>query len=206
MVTMVQYFHFRSPDANFDAPLQWEQCAFVKTDGHRCRRHVLIGTPMCFQHRKKAEHVEVKTSNVPNAGKGVFATNGTNNHNQVFHSHQTILDYDGAFFDEAYIDAHYGDNTAPYGVKIQQNRFEDAALHRGIGSLLNQPNNRQQINAEMFRSPGTKDKPYPHIRIRAIRPIYNRDELYLDYGNDYRMHEPDVYFGTSPRKGFHPHH
>lgn len=183
--------------------MESNRCTYVKPNHQQCKRQVVIGAPYCFQHRKMKEHVEVKDSTIPQAGKGLFATDGTDNpHHRVFAAHQTILDYDGLFTTKQAIDAKYGDHTAPYAIEVTKERVEDASKRRGEGSLINQANTGHSNNVEMFVSPGTKDKPYRHTRIRTTKQIFNRDELFLDYGRDYLLHEPGVHFGTTRNKKF----
>ena len=203
---MPQWFHYRSPDGhNFDEQLESNRCAYTKLNHQQCRRQVVIGAPYCFQHRKMKEHVEVKNSSIPNAGKGLFASDGTNDpHHRVFAAHQTILDYDGLFTTRQALDTKYGIYTAPYAVELTNERVEDASKRRGEGSLINQADAGHVNNVEMIVSPGTREKPYRHTRIRTTRQIFNRDELFLNYGRDYLLHEPGVHFGTDTRKGFHP--
>ena len=194
------YFHFRSDDTNWDAPLQTQQCEFTKTDGHRCRNRVVIGAPLCWIHRKQAQHVQVKESHIEGAGKGVFATNGTNNHAIVFHKDDVLFPYHGEHINEEELQRRYEDHTAPYGVKLRvagRTLYEDGALKRGIGSLPNHGNQRHS-NITFYTAYPRNGEPI--TKEKATKNIRNGDELLVNYGNEYGMNEHGVEYSTNRRK------
>lgn len=86
----------------------------------------------------------------------------------------------------------YGDYTAPYGVQVKKDTYEDGATERGIGSLPNHTDHAH-ANAELY----TTHQPTSQVRVRAIRPIRNTDEILLDYGNEYHLHEEGVSYSTN---------
>lgn len=72
------------------------------------------------------------------------------------------------------------------------NEYEDAALRRGVGSVINHKP-RAQANCEFFVSGD-------HIELRAVKDIRNGQELYVSYGRDFYLHEPGVAYLTDTRK------
>ena len=193
---MPLYFHFRNnPEhISWDSQLKTERCEFVKPDGHRCKRNVIIGLSYCFQHRLKKYHVQSKPSTIPNAGIGLFANNGTNNNDIVFKKNQKIVPYNGQITTKRVIDERYGDATAPYALEIRGDRVTDGALMRGIGTLLNHKS-RTQSNARFSVAKDNNE-----VNLVATKDIRNRNELFVNYGNDYRFHEAGVNYSTNNSK------
>lgn len=174
----------------FDAPMHVEICRAICVNGRRCSRHVVIGTPYCFQHRKTVEHVEVKESGIEGAGKGLFAIDKTKPANAIiFKKDATIVPYNGQEITTQELDRRYGDYTAPYGVELTRDNqidgAEDGATHRGIGSLCNHKLARD-ANAQLVEY-------RRKVRIRAMKNIRNGQEITLSYGRAYHFNEPTHY-------------
>ena len=87
----------------------------------------------------------------------------------------------------------YGNNnTAPYGIEKRGSRFEDGALSRGIGTLVNhKPEGRDNV--------ALKDRHHT-IWIKALKNIKNGQELYADYGKDYVFDKRNVRYSTNNNK------
>jgi hypothetical protein len=195
---MPNYFHFKVPDdgIDFNRQLETQQCTFIKTDGHRCKLNVVFGQPLCFIHRKKEYHVALKPSTIPNAGKGLFADNGTNDNSVVFRAGRKICPYYGETLTPNQIDNRYGVNkTVPYAVEIKNDGTSlDGAIKRGIGSMINhkpisQANTRFSIN-----------RPQTEINIVATKNIKNKRELYVPYGSEYKFNEVGLFTATNMKK------
>ena len=58
-----------------------------------------------------------------------------------------MIEYDGELVDSTTLEERYGDDTAPYGIHINRDRYEDGALHRGVGTLVNQSPTANRTNA-----------------------------------------------------------
>ena len=76
----------------------------------------------------------------------------------------------------------YGSYTAPYGIQISKRQNEDGALHRGIGSLVNHPPHNGRSNARFSVSK-------QRIVLVATKNIRNNQEIFVNYGRDYRFNE-----------------
>jgi hypothetical protein len=79
----------------------------------------------------------------------------------------------------------YGQYTAPYGIQINANTYEDGARHRGVGSLIN---HKPVAQSNVRFSIGRDKKAY----IVATKNIRNKAELYVSYGRGYRFNEQGV--------------
>ena len=193
---MPHYFHFRAETADFDAELITERCSYVKENHSRCKNRVSIGLDLCWQHTRKQYHIRVGKSNIPHAGNGLFAYNPVLGENDiVFRANDFICLYNGETINEAEVEERYGENnTAPYTFKVQKDVFEDAAISRGIGSLINNSRNsghRNNCRITSYRG---------RARIKATQSIRNNMELLVCYGNAYRFEEEGVESSTNGRK------
>ena len=69
---------------------------------------------------------------------------------------------------------------------------QDCACKRDVGSLANSANLKKNNNAEFYVSTA----PIRQVKLRAIKNIYNNQEILINYGNDYIMHEQGAYHTT----------
>jgi hypothetical protein len=69
---MPKYFHWHSPNKDWDKQLAKYQCEGISKNGNRCNRQVIIGLPMCFQHTQSIYKIKAKASTIANAGVGLF--------------------------------------------------------------------------------------------------------------------------------------
>jgi hypothetical protein len=209
---MPQFFHFWYHDAHhpdqdvvFNGQLQSLQCEFIKKDGERCRRRCVIGLPCCHSHLPIKYHVQVRNSLLVDGGKGLFAYDRTKEPNEiVFKGARTtrhskvsgdrICPYYGEMLNTEQMDARYKHHTAPYGIEVKSGRFEDGALERGVGSLINHKP-RGQANCE-FTVSGNPGR----VFLRAVKNIRNGEELYVSYGRGYKLNERGVVALTDNRK------
>ena len=177
-----QYFHYHTPDFNTNLQLQSMRCITIKKNGQQCKNIVVIGMPCCRSHLQTEYNVAVRPSQIPNAGKGLYAYNGEPYNNEiVFRTGQKICPYYGEIINLQTLEDRYGIYTAPYGIQVDNNTYEDGARMRGVGSLIN-----HRANPNVRYSVGRDKKIY----IVAIKNIRNNVELYANYGRDYVFNEP----------------
>jgi hypothetical protein len=113
---------------------------------------------------------------------------------RLFKENQVICNYNGELINKNELEKRYGDNTGPYAILINQNnknRYEDAAVERGIGSLINHSNSKRAINCLLK----TRNK---RISLVATKNILNGSELITTYGDEYKFDE-DVGTTTNSR-------
>ena len=135
---------------------------------------------------------------VHKAGVGLFAFDSKQDDNAIiFKSGDKICDYNGEIIDDDELQKRYGDKTAPYTVQIKNDVYEDAATHRGIGSLINSSSGTQHKVSCRFSA--GKDK---KAHIIATKNIRNNEELFISYGRNYKFNESNVNTSTNHKKHF----
>lgn len=157
-----------------------DQCTYfvpvTATEVRQCKRMTCKYGPMCWQHTKKVEGVEVKESGIRGAGLGLFAT-------RVFEAGQYISKYGGEVVNMAELNRRYGKNaTAPYAMDIPgRGRFVDAIYsNSGNARYANDCfNSTFRCNAELVRRADARE------RLRATTRINIGDEILVSYGDEY---------------------
>ena len=185
----------------FRAQMLTKECICHSANHMRCRNKTVIGSPYCWVHLLYQRHLRIKDSNIHHAGKGLFALNKDAGENEIiFRKGTNIIRYDGEIIDHQELNRRYGDFTAPYGIEISQNRFEDGALERGAGTLINHTT-RDRANCKFIISKNNRDDTLNHkIVIRATKNIRNGQELLASYGGNYRLNEPQTDYRTAYEK------
>jgi SET domain-containing protein len=184
---MVKYFHWHIPDLDiyYDKPLESTRCEEIKPNGSRCKRKVVIGAPYCHTHLKYKHFLVVRDSTIQNAGKGVFVLDVHREEDEIiFRKGDRVCYYEGEVLSHEQFLERYSnaDKTAPYTVQLHNNKYEDGALKRGIGSLLNHKR-MNQCNCKLSISRNNR------AQIIATKNIYNYEELFINYGRSYRFNE-----------------
>ena len=132
--------------------------------------------------------MKIKQSSIPALGKGLFAYDATKNANDIiFKKGEQIINYLGHHIDIDELNRRYDHYTAPYAIQLKRNDYIDAADKRGIGSLINHTNNKNKSNAEFISVYNTRPQ---EIKIRATKNITNNEEIFVNYGAEYRFDEP----------------
>ena len=186
------YINRRHPSMVFETALLSEQCRYIKPDGEHCNRIVVLGIPYCAQHLAMVEHLKIKKSTIPKAGIGLFAYDPTRGPNAIiFRGNQDgggdlICMYNGEIITNAVANRRYRRFTGPYACRISQNRIEDGAKIRGVGTFVNHSEDENKINCRL----GLRNH---RIAIFATKNIKNGKELFADYGDDYHFDEPTHY-------------
>jgi hypothetical protein len=208
-----QYFHFRradDPEFRYDGKLRSVQCKGHTIKGVRCKRHSVIGTPYCREHLRKIRKISIRKSTIPNSGNGLFADEPGKLQSRgdiVFRKKDIITKYDGQRMTEEEVDDRYGDDdavTGPYVVRVPihgirtrkrgnkrvQERYRigwsylDGATKRGVGNLANMAMRKSDNNAELKKE---------NAALEATKDIRQGDEIFVDYGDDYRFDGPERY-------------
>jgi len=193
-----QFRFFVHNDIVFQGQLQCNRCIADNVDKTKCKRTVCLGLPYCFQHLKSLKHLQIRDSDIPDSGKGLFAVDPTAKRANavLFNTGGDICDYHGELIDKAELVRRYGIYNAPYGMTIKEKeRYEDGALVRGVGTLVNHmPGNRANACFKVVML----NKKAHHVKLQALTPIRNGNEIYVDYGDKYVFDEPTSY-STRPR-------
>ena len=171
----------------FSDQLKTKRCSHIDKNHKQCKREVTIGAPLCWQHLATDSNLKIKKSTIPNGGKGLFAYNGTQNHDTVFKTNKIIYDYIGEKLKKQQLDARYGKYTAPYAVAHSNGLLIDSALDRGVGSLINSvARTHREPNVDLI------DGANNNIRVKALKNIKNNTELLTRYGKDYKLQQKGV--------------
>lgn len=153
-----------------------------------CNRDATIGAPLCWQHNKIEYHLRIGPS--PVAGKGVFAVRPNNAwplNKPVIQKGETCCYYYGELIDEDELQERYDGSVGIYVVEVKQQppMYEDGALLRGLGSMINhQPT--AQANCRFGRY-FDYDAGQSYTVVKATKNIYDGQELFADYGPEYVM-------------------
>jgi hypothetical protein len=177
--------HEGAVDTHFTCQLHCERCQGRRADGTRCTRRVCMGLQHCWQHTVRDLHLRIKPSGMAGAGKGLFAESRDHlEHEWVFRPGDKIVKYYGDVLTEEQVDHRYGEGTAPYAWTVGQN-VVDAACRRGIAAFANhKPQSR--ANAKLAKNG----------YLVATKNIKNGSEIFVSYGRDFVVHDPDYAYST----------
>lgn len=192
----------------FKCELKCQICNYKRPGTNRCCKvKVCVGIPYCRYHMQQAVKLEIKDSEY---GKGVFAkadpiqedggrrrtrNNNNNNRQPVFRSGVEIIEYGGERITKAELHTRYGKNTAPYAIEMgnRNQNYHDGACVRTIGTLIN--HNARNPNVEFSQAHNGSP-----ITITATRDIYDGQQLYANYGDDYEFEDNVVSKTTIARR------
>jgi hypothetical protein len=184
MTTIVQYkFFFKSPDRKFVGILDKTHCL-----AENCPNITSLTLPYCQKHWRELYGLKISESTIAEAGKGLFAT-------KRFKKNDFICDYYGQYINEKELLKRYGDATAPYAIELDDNIYVDGALSRGIANYANHKP-KKHCNARLERTWDDDFVKPLSIRLVAIKSIKENDEIFVNYGNTYKLHEDGVSFTT----------
>ena len=185
--SMPYYFKFyennADPQPSFTCAVSSEQCQASNKNGSRCSRKCVIGCPYCWTHLLAKFHLRILPSTIPDAGKGLFVLDKKQPTGTVLiKKDQTVCPYGGELIDNDTLSERYGNKNAPYAIELSKNRYRDAGCARGVGSLLNHDSRRANVAFSINQSSKTAS-------IKATRNLKNGEELFVNYGRQYRMRD-----------------
>lgn len=127
---------------------------------------ITTSSPFCPEHLAAKYGVEVKESLLPNAGKGLFAT-------QDFKRNQRITPYEG----ERFAAPMWGD----YVLEYKKDSFVDCGWtpHCCAGRFVNDGRQPKLINCKFVY-----DKKQDCVWIVSTKHVYKGQEFYLNYGKN----------------------
>lgn len=211
---MVLTFNFKDNDTNkqFSCELKCKRCAAIVKNGRQCGRTVCIGLPYCWYHLQQKEDIKIKEGR---HGKGVFAWDKSNSNRRgahvdnktVFRAGDKITEYTGEKISKRQVDERYGPGdtvTAPYGLQLPDGKIEDGACKRGSGTIFNHSRYAREQKAKLSYSRKMEGNRYVYNGvIRATKPIKNGEEIFVNYGNDYRFGENTTHTTKNKYKAVH---
>jgi hypothetical protein len=162
-----------------EVPMGTQRCTSNTKAGGHCKSATRHGE-YCWIHRLQHHGLRVAKSNIPGAGKGLFA-------GKVFNAGDRIAIYSGDLLKgDAHVDEQYRNSI--YLLQMSATSMLDAArTNAGDGRLVNDSRGTQyKNNARLCTAPNTKS-----ACIRATHRINGGEEILVSYGNSYwNRHEP----------------
>lgn len=164
------------------------QCTAIRaSDGKRCTRSTCKYGPMCWQHTRQHEKVEVKKSTIPGAGLGLFAS--CKRGKTCFKEKDFVSSYGGRVFPyrEA-AKAYYKDPDAGfYLLRMGDGSIVDGAeTNSGNARYINDSRDRKTRNVAFMSNVAAERDPFK--RVRAKKNIVHAQEIFADYGPGYFEH------------------
>ena len=118
--------------SSFCGPLNYFPCPATE-DGVRCPRGSFVHAPYCRFHLRSVLKLDVDTSTIPGAGRGLFSL-------VARPVGFPLVDYMGELISAEETERRYPLNSSgTYCLKISNSFFIDSALSRGIGAIVNHP-------------------------------------------------------------------
>lgn len=171
---------------HFESPLVESQCQNTDSAGNRCLILTSRLYPYCYSCTLKIYNVAIAQSSLgKKCGYGLFAYDPEKKSGDiVFKPGQYIAPYHGETVTEKQMVDRYcvevtvsdPPTVAPYGYTLETQKHIDGALIRGPAVYAND-HPGGPYNCE-FREK-------PHLCIIATENIYQHDEIFLNYGENY---------------------
>jgi hypothetical protein len=192
-------FQFRVDGENhFECELESMQCTFSKANGQLCENRCVMGVPLCWVHLLSRHKLRIKPTDyppMPPNSKGLFAVNNNKDVGKddvIFKKNAIIFEYNGEYINTDELERRYGTKTGPYAMTVKKNCYIDAACKRGIGSLVNHKFNKDKPNVKFIKKRNPETKKMDRIQLIASREIKNNEEIFVNYGFQYRLNERGV--------------
>ena len=126
---------------SFQGHLKFFSCPASSSDGLRCPRGSFIHAPFCRFHLRSELGLDVDTSTVPDAGRGLFSLFSRSKGDH-------LVEYAGDVISSAECDRRYPHDTlGVYCFRVSSSIVIDSALYRGVGALANGSRRGQRPNA-----------------------------------------------------------
>ena len=161
-----------------------EQCQAITKNGTRCKLHTCRTLKYCWIHLKSIDGLQIKTSEVPDAGLGLFSTKKRPYSKNK--ADPTITYYSSDRISDN------PNERSDYILEVSDNQYLDSEnpnnfVGRYINSFKNHPT-KSKRKANVRFTQGTrifkKDDRYV-VPIKQKAKIDKGDELYINYGSDY---------------------
>jgi hypothetical protein len=163
----------RFSSSSFSGSLSFFPCpAFF--NGVRCPRGSFVHAPYCRFHLRSVLKLDVDTSTIPGAGRGLFSLISRP-------AGSRLVEYFGEVLDAAENNRRYPKDTlGVYCLEVFSDCFIDSALFRGVGAMANAPPSGGRANVRFVASTATKS-----ARLEVVRHIRAGDEIFVPYGRNY---------------------
>lgn len=172
---------------DFTCKLRGARCCAKKRNGGACSMRVVQAMLCCFQHTSAVFKLRVDKSAL-GGFNGLFVCDKSAAPGAVvFKKGEEVCPYYGEVLTQAQLDARYpGNTTAPYtfhsGGAGTQSKYLDSACFQTLGGKANVASGKKRNNAWFTRTGSASA-----ARIRAKRNLRNGEEVFVSYGNTYKL-------------------
>ena len=144
-------------------------CEAINNNGNSCRNRTRRGH-YCWQHLRRDQQLRIKTSNIPNAGLGLFTT-------EDIKRNQRITEYLGEDLTRSEVERRYPGKAALYVYCKSKNICRDARDSNSSEARFANDGRTDYTNNTYLR-------PRSYI-LRAKKNIKKGDEILWSYGDEY---------------------
>ncbi|CAB3982342.1 SET domain-containing [Paramuricea clavata] len=149
-----------------------QRCVSNTVHDVQCRKRT-AHTKKCWVHLAKQDNLRIKPSQIPNAGKGLYAWKKPIPRGRI------ISQYTGRKRTRQQIDRKYGDATAQYTICNRRGRCIDANhTTDGAARFVNDARNSRFQNNSRIKGRSA-------FRLKATSTIQPHQEIFTNYGRDY---------------------
>ena len=153
------------------------RCSAMTLKGKRCRRSTCKYSDQCHQHTIKHKKLQIKTSQIPNSGNGLYTT-------QDIKKGQVIVPYGG----KVITIEEYRESGSTYGIHINKKYILDgASTQSGLGRWANSCTSRNKKSKDC-RGNNAKiaiNAKNMTANLKATRNISSGEEIFLSYGRGF---------------------
>ena len=156
------------------------QCQATTSSGSRCKLRTCRQYPYCWIHLKKIDGLQVKTSQIPNAGKGLYYVG-----KKPIKKDKKIATYSARQV------SRHPDETSDYNLEVGRGRYLNSTSPLNyVGRYINDSRNTAfRNNVRLTKSAQIKMKnnryTVPIYTTKKINPKAGGVELFLPYGRGY---------------------
>lgn len=153
------------------------RCEATTKSGKRCSRTTCKYAKYCYQHTRSLKKLEVRRSNIPEAGLGLFTL-------RDIKKGQVITPYGGVLVSPREYDA----SDSVYGIEFNKNQILDgASTQSSLGRYANSCRagniKKKQCKGQNARLSANKAK--KTASVKATRNIKAGEEIFVSYGRSY---------------------
>lgn len=151
-----------------------QQCISQTLQRRQCKKRT-AHTQKCWIHLAKYDNLRIKPSNIPNAGKGLFAWK------KSIPRDKKISPYTGRLMSQRAIDAKYGDGLAEYAICDRGNCIDANYTTDAAARFANDARGTAYRKNADLRGSGRRYNFY----LKSTKRIKPHQEIFTSYGADY---------------------
>ena len=150
------------------------QCAAFTKKGKRCSRKTCKYESYCAQHTKQQRKLQVKPSQIPNAGDGLYTL-------KRIPKGQNITEYKG----DLITDKQYDKRGSKYGIQMPEGVLDGRSTQSSLGRWSNHCRKRDKKYCSGNNAKLSLDNKRKRVNLKATKTIQPGKEVYTSYGNTF---------------------